>query len=62
MVSLAESMQEQLTAQKTDMGNKENLRRTVDVLAVATSNHTYYYYLIWKRFTRDVREGGSSDA
>ena len=37
MVSVAESMQEQLTAQKTDKGNKENLRRTVDVLAVATT-------------------------
>ena len=36
MVSVAESMQEQLTAQKTGKRNKENLR-TVDVLAVATT-------------------------
>ena len=37
MVFVAESMQEQLTAQKTGKGNGENLRRTVDVLAVATT-------------------------
>ena len=39
MVSVAESMQEQLTAQKTGKGNKEYLR-TVDVLAVATTQIT----------------------
>ena len=37
MVSVAEGMQGQLTAQKTGKGNEENLRRTVDVLAVATT-------------------------
>ena len=36
MVSVAESMQEQSTAQKTGKWNKENLR-TVDVLAAATT-------------------------
>ena len=37
MVYVAESMPERLTAQKTGKGNEENLRRTVDVLAVATT-------------------------
>ena len=37
MASVAESMQEQLTAQKTVKRNKENLRRKVDVLKVATT-------------------------
>ena len=37
MLSVAESMQEQLTAQITGKGKKENLRRTVDGLAVSTT-------------------------
>ena len=37
MVFGAESMQEHLTAKNTGKGNKENLRRTVDVLAVSTT-------------------------
>ena len=37
LVSVAESMQEQLTAQKTGKRNKENSWRAVDVLAVATT-------------------------
>ena len=36
-VSVAEGMQKQLTAQKTGKHNKENLWRTVDVLAVAST-------------------------
>ena len=36
--SMVEGLQEQLTAQKTGKGIKETFR-TVDVLAVATTNH-----------------------
>ena len=36
MVSVAESMQEQLTEQYTGKGDKSKLRRTVDVLAPIT--------------------------
>ena len=51
MVFVAESMQEQLTAHKTGKGNGENLRRTVDVLAVATTLIilTHYVGVIHKR-------------
>ena len=42
MVSVADVMQEQYD-QKTGKRNKENLRRTVNVLAVATTLMKYAY-------------------